>query len=306
MMIKPVLTIGPIYCDLLLEGFSSIPKMGEELFLDSYVLSAGGNAIVASAISQLGMPSAILSTIGSDVMGEHLATLLAEKHVQLDYLLKVPSQKTNLSLILHGAEDRSFLTWVQEFSTYADMLQQKLESIDVDNFSHIHVCFEYLAIPCVQRFISRARDKAISVSTGLGFQDSLLWNTTSQSYISYVDWCFMNLSEAKRITQREKLYEIMSTLQSFISVPVITLGAEGACALTSEGDLLHYPAEDVPVVNTTGSGDSFTAGFIYGLVHNLPLSKCLQYGNLLGSLTASSKESVSPMISKEILEEYYG
>ncbi len=303
---KPVLTIGPIYCDLLLEGFSSLPQMGEELFLDSYVLSSGGNAIIASAISQLGIPSAILSTIGNDVMGKHLTALLDEKHVQLDHLLTVPSQKTNLSLILNGAKDRSFLTWAQEFSTYADMLQQKLESIDVDSFSHIHVCFEYLAMPCVQQFISQARDQAVSVSTGLGFQDSLEWNSESHSYISLVDWCFMNLSEAKRITQREKLYEIMATLQRSISIPVITLGAEGACALTPDGDLIHYPAEDVPVVNTTGSGDSFTAGFIYGLVHNQPLSTCLQYGNLLGSLTASSKESVSPMISKEVLEEYYG
>jgi sugar/nucleoside kinase (ribokinase family) len=88
---KPVLTIGPVYCDLLLEGFSDIPKMGEELFLDSYVLSAGGNAIVASAISQLGVPSAILGTIGSDLMGEQLRSLLQEKQVGIDYLLSVPS-----------------------------------------------------------------------------------------------------------------------------------------------------------------------------------------------------------------------
>lgn len=303
---KPVLTIGPIYCDLLLEGFSEIPQMGEEFFLDSYVLSAGGNAIVASAISQLGVPSSLLATIGSDLMGEQLETLLKEKQVQLDYLLKVPSQKTNLSLILHGAEDRSFLTWVQDFSSYEKLLEDKLKAIEVGGFSHVHVCFEYLGKPCVQRFLTRTRNMGIPISTGLGFQDSLLWDASSQSYLSYVDWCFMNLSEAKRITHRDELYEIMATLQTFISIPVITLGEKGACALTREGDLLHCPAEDVQVVNTTGSGDSFVAGFIYALVQGLPLSTSLQYGNLLGSLTAGSKDSVSPCIGRNVLEEYHG
>lgn len=303
---KPVLTIGPVYCDLLLEGFSDIPNMGEELFLDSYVLSAGGNAIVASAISQLGVPSAILSTIGSDLMGEQLRSLLQEKQVGIDYLLSVPSQKTNLSLILHGAEDRSFLTWVQDFSTYAIQLERQLDMMDPSSFSHVHVCFEYLEKPCIQHFLGRAAEHAISISTGLGFQDSLDWNAQSESYLSYVDWCFMNLSEAKRITRKEDLYEIMAALQRHIAIPVITLGAEGACALSREGDLLHYPAEDVHVVNTTGSGDSFAAGFIYGLTQGYSLSKCLQFGNRLGSLTASSKDSVSPCIGRNVLEEYYG
>ena len=96
------------------------------------------------------------------------------------------------------------------------------------------------------------------------------------------------------------MYAIMLALQAFVAIPVITLGADGCCALTKEGDLLHIPAYEVEVVNTTGSGDSFAAGFIYGLVQRASLEDCMEYGSHLGSLTASAKESVSPMIGSHL------
>jgi sugar/nucleoside kinase (ribokinase family) len=59
---------------------------------------------------------------------------------------------------------------------------------------------------------------------------------------------------------------------------VVTLGAAGAMAL--DGDRVHrVPAYEVEVVDTTGSGDVFRGGFIYGLVHGWPVERTLRFAN---------------------------
>ncbi|MEA4865547.1 MAG: carbohydrate kinase family protein [Sphaerochaeta sp.] len=299
-----VLTIGPIYCDLLLEGFSGLPQPGEEVFLDSYTLSAGGNAIVAIALAKLGLDSALVASVGDDALGNQLIQLLRMEHVDTAEVISMEGEKTNLSLIMHGKTDRSFLTWVQNRCLLEQSLACQLQAMTEQSFRHVHICFEYLALACVQRFIAVQREKGASISTGLGYQDSLQWNEENKHQARLVDWVFMNLDEAKCITGKKDLYPIMQELQAFVPIPVITLGADGCCALTKEGDLLHSPAFEVTVVNTTGSGDSFAAGFIYALVHNASLQRCMQYGSYLGSLTASAKESVSPLITGDCMEAF--
>lgn len=300
-----VLTIGPIYCDLLLEGFSKIPLPGQEEFFDSYTLSVGGNAIVAIALAKVGLDSSLLSTVGDDPLGEQLLALLKQQQVETSSILPIAGEKTNLSLIMNGRTDRSFLTWVQKLPSIEKTLERRLEELSKHSYEHVHICFEYLAIPCMQRFVKAQREKGVSLSTALGFQDSLEWCEQSRRKARMVDWVFMNLSEAKKITEKGELYQIMQELRTFVEIPVITLGPDGCCALSKEGDLLHTPAYEVEVVNTTGSGDSFCAGFIYGVVHNAGLQRCLQYGSYLGSLTAAAKESVSPLIDAKSMEAAY-
>ena len=296
-----VLTIGPVYVDLLLGGFSKVPEMGKELFLESYSLSLGGNAIIASALAQLDIPSSILATIGEDLFSRYLVEEFVSKGIDINLLQKIKNQKTNLSLIFNGNKDRSFLSCVQDKATSERIVEEQIKQIDISSLVHIHVCYEQLALSAVQEFLKNARNLGISTSTGLAYEDTRLWNKENASLVRSVDWCFMNLSEAQRITGENVVLLVLLSLQNIVSIPVVTLGSEGAVALSSKDEVLHCPAYSVDVVNTTGSGDSFAAGFIYGIVNDAPLSTCLRYGTILGSLTAASKESVSPLINSHVL-----
>ena len=62
-----------------------------------------------------------------------------------------------------------------------------------------------------------------------------------------------------------------------------TFGAAGVVALDAEGPR-HVPAFDVPVVDTTGAGDVFHAGYARALVHGLPFGQCLRYGAAVAAL----------------------
>jgi ribokinase len=71
-------------------------------------------------------------------------------------------------------------------------------------------------------------------------------------------------------------------LKQGVKIVVVKLGAEG-CYVT-DGKQAHTLASlKVPVVDTTGAGDAFCAGFLYGLLHNKPLEECAKIGNFVGA-----------------------
>jgi len=65
---------------------------------------------------------------------------------------------------------------------------------------------------------------------------------------------------------------------------VVKLGADGALAVRGD-EALRVPAERVEVVDSTGAGDGFNAGFIYGFLDGRPLAECLALGVACGSLS---------------------
>jgi sugar/nucleoside kinase (ribokinase family) len=67
---------------------------------------------------------------------------------------------------------------------------------------------------------------------------------------------------------------------------VIKLGKKGALAV-KDGEVFYAPTYKVNVMDTTGAGDSFNAGFVYGFVCDMSVQECLKRGNGCGSLSAS-------------------
>ena len=67
---------------------------------------------------------------------------------------------------------------------------------------------------------------------------------------------------------------------------VIKLGKTGAMAI-KDGEKYFAPAYKVQAVDTTGAGDSFNAGFIYGFLQGLPMEECLKCGNGCGALSVT-------------------
>jgi sugar/nucleoside kinase (ribokinase family) len=83
------------------------------------------------------------------------------------------------------------------------------------------------------------------------------------------------------ISDREKAFvELRKHTSGFLCT---TLGPEGAMALV-EGEILHVQGFKVKAVDTTGAGDVFHAGFIYGLLQNWDVSEILRFANAVAAL----------------------
>lgn len=101
---------------------------------------------------------------------------------------------------------------------------------------------------------------------------------------SQVDYLFANKEEAGLVTGKERLQDMADAfLACGTGCVVIKCGREG-CFVKNRETAFCVPGFCVPCVDTTGAGDSFAAGFLYGLLNGKDLHTCALYGNACGAL----------------------
>jgi sugar/nucleoside kinase (ribokinase family) len=98
-----------------------------------------------------------------------------------------------------------------------------------------------------------------------------------------LDLLFANAEESRALTGLDPP-EAATALAKRVGIVSVTNGAEGAY-LATDGEMEHVPARRVDVVDTTGAGDCFNAGFLRGLVGGLPLRACGELATLLAAET---------------------
>ena len=93
-----------------------------------------------------------------------------------------------------------------------------------------------------------------------------------------VDLLFGNEAELMSLYEVDSMDEALSAVRRDCSLAVITVGADGCMVVTAD-DVLHAPAQPVDqVLDTTGAGDLFAAGFLYGYTRRRPLADCAHFG----------------------------
>lgn len=102
----------------------------------------------------------------------------------------------------------------------------------------------------------------------------------------HVDILFANEEELKALTERESFDDAVTSIRDMTkpgAIVAVTRSAQGSIAIGSEGVTTIAPVKPSALVDTTGAGDAYAAGFLYGLSEGLSLAQC---GNL-GSVAAS-------------------
>ncbi|HEX2905785.1 MAG TPA: PfkB family carbohydrate kinase, partial [Phototrophicaceae bacterium] len=119
--------------------------------------------------------------------------------------------------------------------------------------------------------------------------DYLQQTCACQDALSLVDIFMPNAREARLITETGDVAEAVQKLTERAKLVVVKDGANGAW-VGQGGEILHAPAIAVgPVVDTTGAGDCFNAGFLYGqVVEGAPLATSARYGNICGGLSVTA------------------
>ena len=182
---------------------------------------------------------------------------------------------------------------------------KNLNTIHLDDFSHIHITFPLLREKGYSELITRASDAGISISADLGFDDAKAWNDSDSDFLNRVDYFLPNDKETVLITGEQDMEKAIRILKNWVQNPLITLGQNGAMLVNENDEICRVPAIDIPVINTTGAGDSFTAGFLYGRLNQESLESSARKGIICGSLTAGAHESVSDRINLREIREFF-
>jgi sugar/nucleoside kinase (ribokinase family) len=118
----------------------------------------------------------------------------------------------------------------------------------------------------------------------------------------HVDVLFTNEGELKALFETDDLDAAVARIRTLTSLVAITRGKLGSVVVTADATI-EIPAPHVEtIVDTTGAGDLYAAGFLYGLTHGVPLAECgrlgsLAAGEILGHFGGRPQSSLREVVS---------
>lgn len=280
--------IGILVADVICKTVDKIPDSGKLGLIDSLRLYNGGCAMSAAAdLAILGAKTAILGKIGNDGFGMHLKKVLDEYEVNTDGLVVDPTVDTSASVVLvESSGERTFLHCKSSNAAFTD------EDVNFDVIADSKIVFVAGSMlmdgfdgePCA-RVLKKAKEMGKITALDTAWDDSGRWMDILGPALQYVDYFIPSIEEAIELSGETDPDKIADVFFDYgVKHVAIKMGSKGSYYRESrdaEGKII--PRFTVDAVDTTGAGDSWCSGFLYGLSIGLPMKDCCTVGNAVGA-----------------------
>jgi sugar/nucleoside kinase (ribokinase family) len=203
-----------------------------------------------------------------------------------------PSRKTGLSVILTTPGDRAILTHMGAIDA---LTPSQVDAALFATTRHVHVTSYFLQHrlrPGLPVLLRQARAAGATVSLDTNWDPTEQWDDGLADVLALTDVFLPNEQEAVAIARRNDLAAALAQLAATIPTVAVKLGAAGACCRRGE-TVVCDPGFPLDVVDTTGAGDTFNAGFLYGMIHDWPIADALRLGCAAGALSTQAAGGVN-------------
>ena len=226
------------------------------------------------AMAILGAKAGFIGKIGSDSVGEYYEEALKKANVS-PYFAKTDGISGSCTVLISPDGERTMGTFLGPAPTITpDEMLSAYQCIYIEGYLLVN---EEL----VRTTMQKAKKLGLKVALDLSnFNIVNAFRGLLDDIIpEYVDILFSNESEAEAFTGL-KAHEAVKVLSEQVEISLVTLGKEGAL-VGSKGQVIAVPAEGGKPVDTTGAGDHFAAGFLYGQSVGATLEQSARIGSLL-------------------------
>lgn len=277
-----VIVAGEANADLILTEVPPLELDKEKMAQGMDLILGGSSSITAFNLSRLGAKVGFVGIVGDDFLGRFCAERLRWAGVDVTHLRQVRGLKTGITVwITRGAR--------REGATYAGTIEM-LKATDVPTAylaraRHLHVGCYFLQTklqPGVAALFRRARKLGLTTSLDCNWDPAEQWDSGIRAALKETDIFFPNEDEALRLSGCPDARAAAAELSKLARIVVVKRGAEGALVHSPEG-AFETPAVKVKVVETTGAGDSFNAGFLTRFVQGAALAECARAGARAGA-----------------------
>lgn len=289
-----VLCAGNISHDILVRPVDQF-RWGTNTWVDEYIEDMGGNGSNTSyALAVLGVPVRLLGLVGRDSKGDGVLAKLNSVGVDTRLINHSKEPTTTTICVTNSTGDRLFFQRVgaslEAFATPTDFTAELCAGL-----SHYHQANLY-SLPNLRNNPSepmrRARAAGLTVSVDTGWAADGRWMDVLAPALPFTDLLFVNEDEAFMLTQSREPDQIAHILRTHgASDIVLKLGGRGSI-LFHGGDRIAAPAFAVKVVDTTGAGDCFAAGFLAAVHRGLAYREALSFANAVGALAVQTLGAV--------------
>lgn len=249
------------------------------------------------SMARLGASTGFIGKLGDDSIGAFYEEAIV-KAGTTSHLIHTEGMSGSCTVMISPDGERTMATFLGPAPTISpdeitDEMLSQYQCIYIEGYLLVNE-------PLVRGTMERAKRLGLKVALDLsnfnivnGFKGLL-----EDIIPKYVDILFSNESEAEAYTGKPAR-EAVHVLSEMVDVSLVTLGKEGAI-VGSHGNFYSIPAEGGKPVDTTGAGDNFAAGFLYGQSVGATLEQSARIGSMLAGYVI---DVVGPQIPEDKWEQ---
>ena len=273
-----VLLTGRYFCDLVFTCLPEFPRLGYEVYSRQFHLVPGGVFTPAVTLTRLGLRTAWPCEFGSDPFSQFVKGEALKAGVESRFLTQSEEPSLRITVAFSFGEERAFLSYIDPLpeTPYVELIRQARPKWVY--ITHLMVGEEQ------QPIVRAARGVGAKVYMDCQAHHTSLDDLATREAIARVDVFSPNREEALALTGETSIEMALEKLSKLAETVIIKDGASG-CVCATEGRVIRAPGIEVEVVDTTGAGDNFNCGFIYGQIKGYSLEDSMRIGNICGGLS---------------------
>lgn len=286
--------IGKTNVDLLYSGVSRIPQEGEEIYSSDFSMQLGGG-IPATMISlaRLGLKTKIVTELGEDYLSSFAKLRFTEDGAEPINVYDGKKIPINITTAMITKNDRAFMSYGRQNSVTDDMLERAYKACENAKIVEMQVG-EYFPV------YEKLKQNGSILVFDCGYDENMSLKTY-EKYLNLADYYTPNQKEAMMMTNTSSPEKAALVLSDYFENVVVKLDSSG-CLGMKAGECFKIKAiEEYQKVDSTGAGDAFLAGFIYGLYHGYDFQDCILLGNITGGHSVTAVGCLAAYTDEKLL-----
>ena len=253
----------------------------------------GGTANVAVQIAKLGEKSKFVGKVGDDAFGKYFRqNLKINKVKDLTFI----DDKNPTGLCVSLSYENGERTMVANRGANDFLKKEKIRSCidEITDSKIIYFSGYSLLSRKSAESILYAIEECHKQNCKIYFNpgaSNLIKEDFKEVISNFIDVLILNMEEAKNMTKRDKIGDILKSLNSMVNTLVITMGEDG-CVISEGDSYMQVKTEKLGALDTTGAGDAFAAGFTVGKLKGKSIVDSAKLGNETAANFLNEKKEI--------------
>lgn len=294
-----VIVAGSYCLDLIFTGLDGFLELGKEIVSSGFSMIPGEAFTAAATMHRLGLKVGWAGDFGCDDFSRFVLERVRSEGLDEGLFVHHTQPLRRITAAASYPHERAFLSYFDPDPPVPAVLK----ALATASARVLFLPGLYYG-PLLDAGLVLTRAKRMRLFMDGNSEDrDTLENSAVRKAIRSADVFLPNAQEARNITAAQDIQDALRILGELCPLVVIKDGKNGAWGIENKR-ITHDPAIPVKVVDTTGAGDSFSAGFLKAWLDGRALQECLRWGNILGGLSTTTHGGAGKVVTLADVQEW--